>query len=58
MLKATYNSIIELTKLLRDEKRSYNPHAEVMSCILRSVGSKIFLDFDIDYKPFDPRKLD
>lgn len=58
LLKATYNSIIELTKLLRDEKRSFNPQAEVMSCIQRSVGSKIFLDFDIDYKPFDPKKLD
>ncbi len=58
LIKATYDSIIELTKLLRDEKRSYYPHAEVMSCIQRSVGRKIFLDFDIDYKPFDPRKLD
>ncbi len=58
LLKATYSSIIELTKLLRDEKRSFNPHAEVISCIQRSVGSKIYLDFDIDYKPFDPTKLD
>lgn len=56
--KATYNSIIEMTKLLRDEKRLYNPHAEVMSCIQRSVGRNIYLDFDIDYKPFDPSKLD
>jgi len=58
LLKATYNSIIELTKLLRDEKRSYNPHAEVMSCIQRSVGHKVYMDFDIDYKPFDPNELD
>ncbi len=56
--KATYNSIIELTKLLRDEKSAYNPHAEVMSCIQRSIGRKIYLDFDIDYKPFDPARLD
>ncbi len=58
LLKATYNSIIDLTKLLRDNTKTFNPHAEVMSCIQRSVGSKIFLDFDIDYKPFDPKKLD
>jgi len=56
--KATFNSIIELSKLLRDEKKSFNPHAEVMSCIQRSIGNKVYLDFDIDYKPFDPQKLD
>ena len=56
--KATYNSLIDLSKLLRDQKRSLNPHAEVMSCIQRSVGRKIYLDFDIDYKPFDTKQLD
>lgn len=55
--KASYNGILELTKLLRDQKRSYNPHAEMLSCIQRSVGNKVYLDFDIDYKPFDPSSL-
>lgn len=27
-----------------------------MSCVQRSVGSKIYIDFD--YKPFDPSRLD
>jgi len=58
LLKATYGGIIELTKLLRDQKRSYNPHAEILSCIQRSVGNKVYLDFDIDYKPFDPSSLE
>ncbi len=58
LLKATYNSIIELTKLLRDDKKSFNPMSELMGCIQRSVGNKVYLDFDIDYKPFDPSKLD
>jgi len=56
--KAAFNSLIELTKLLRDEKKSLNPHAEVMSCIQRSIGNKVYLDFDIDYKPFDAKNLD
>ena len=56
--KATYNGIIEFTKLLRDENKSYNPHAEILSCIQRSVGNKVYLDFDIDYKPFDVATLD
>ena len=58
LLKATYNGIIELTRALRDHKKAYNPHGEIMSCIQRSVGNKVFLDFDIDYKPFDPNMLD
>jgi len=57
LYQATFQSIIELTKLLRDNKNSVNPHAEVMSCIQRSVGTKYFLDFDIDYKPFDFNEL-
>lgn len=58
LLKATYNSIIEMTRMLRDDKGSFNPHAEVMSCVQRSIGTKVFLDFDIDYKPFDASQLD
>ena len=58
MKKAAYDSIIELTKLLKADNKSFNPHAEILNCIQRSIGNKIYLDFDIDYKPFDPSRLD
>lgn len=56
--KATYDGIIKLTELLKNDNKNYNPHAELMSCIQKSVGRKIYLDFDIDTKPFDFRQLD
>lgn len=56
--KASFNSIIELTKLLKEDHKSFNPHSEVMSCIQRSAGNKVYLDFDIDYKPFAVEQLD
>lgn len=55
--KATYDSIIELTKLLKKDQAGFNPHQEVMSCIQRSVGRKIYLDFDVDTKDFDFEQL-
>jgi hypothetical protein len=55
--KATYDGIIKLTELLKNDNKNYNPHSELMSCIQRSVGRKIYLDFDIDIKPFDFTQL-
>ena len=55
--RATYESIITLTKLLRDEDKAFNPHAEVMGCIQQSSGKKAYLDFDVDTKDFDFSKL-
>ncbi|MCP4438579.1 MAG: hypothetical protein GY810_06505 [Aureispira sp.] len=55
--KATYDSIIELTKLLKKDQGGFNPHQEVMSCIQRSVGRKVYLDFDVDTKEFDFEQL-
>lgn len=51
--KATYDSIIELTQLLKKDNKNFNPHAEVLSCIQRSTSRKIYLDFDVDTKDFD-----
>ena len=56
--KATYNTIIELTELMRDGKKDINPHSIALNCIQKSVGRKHFVDFDVDYKPFDVQKLD
>lgn len=55
--KATYDAIINLTKLLKEDNKNYNPHAEVLSCIQRSVSRKVHLDFDIDTKDFDFNQL-
>lgn len=54
---ATYDGIIKLTELLKKDKKNFNPHAELLSCIQRSTGRKIFLDFDVDTKDFDFAKL-
>lgn len=56
--RATYDSIIKLTELLKNDNQNFNPHAEVMSCIQKSRSRKIFLDFDIDTKDFDFSKLE
>lgn len=55
--RATYDSIIKLTELLKNNNKNYNPHAEIMSCIQRSTGRKIYLDFDVDTKDFDFEQL-
>ncbi len=55
--KATYKGIIKFTELLRSDNTNYNPHAELMSCIQRTLGRKIYLDFDVDTKDFDFEKL-
>ncbi|MEO1053814.1 MAG: hypothetical protein AAFX87_24465 [Bacteroidota bacterium] len=56
--KATYESIIGLTQMLRSNDGHFNPHAEVMSCIQRSHSKKVFLDFDVDTKDFDFKRLE
>ena len=56
--KASYDSIIQLTELLKRNNKNFNPHQEIMSTIQRSVGQKVYLDFDIDEKDFDLSRLD
>jgi len=51
--RATYDGIIKLTELLKNKNRNFNPHSEILSCIQRSRGRKIYLDFDIDTNDFD-----
>jgi hypothetical protein len=53
VVKATWDSIDALTKILRNQSKGYNPHQEVMSCIQRATGTKYFVDFDIDTKDVD-----
>ncbi len=55
--KASFESIIQLTELLKRDSRNFNPQQEVMSVIQRTVGQKIYLDFDIDDKDFDLDQL-
>jgi len=55
--KATYEGIIKLTQLLKNDNKNFNPHAELLSCIQKTIGRKIYLDFDVDYKDFDFEKL-
>ncbi len=56
--KATYQGIIRFTELLMNGDKNLNPHAEIMSCTQKSIGRKIYLDFDIDNKDFDFSQLD
>ncbi len=55
--RATYDGIIKLTQLLKNDNKNFNPHAELLSCIQKSVGRKIYLDFDVDTKDFDFQQL-
>lgn len=55
--KATFDGIIRLTELLKSKRTNFNPHAEMLNCIHKSVGRKIFLDFDVDDKDFDLSQL-
>lgn len=56
--KASFDSIIQLTELLKRKSKNFNPQQEVMSTIQKSVGNKVYLDFDIDDKGFDLNQLD
>jgi len=55
--KATYDGIIKLTQLLKNDNKNFNPHAELLSIIQKTIGRKIYLDFDVDTKDFDFEKL-
>lgn len=54
---ATFNSIIKLTESLKNQTPNLNPHQEVMSMVQKSIGQKVYLDFDIDEKDFDLSRL-
>jgi len=56
--QAAFEGIIQLSKLLKDGKKHFDPQSEMLTVIHNTVGRKIYLDFDIDYKPFDPSQLD
>lgn len=51
--KATFDGIIRLTELLKNDQKNFNPHSIILNCIQQSTSRKIFLDFDIDTKDFD-----
>lgn len=55
--RATYDGIIKFTELLKSDNNNFNPHAEIMSIIQRSLSRKVYLDFDIDTKAFDFDKI-
>lgn len=57
LIRATYDGIIRLTELLKNGNKNFNPHSELMSCIQKTAGRKIYLDFDVDTKDFDFEKL-
>jgi len=54
---AAFDSIISLTNLLKNPDSNFNPHQEIMSCVQRSVRTKVYLDFDVDTKDFDFSQL-
>lgn len=53
---ASYQAIINLTKLLRNGNEGFNPHSEVMSTIQKTKSRTVFVDFDFDVK--DDPKID
>lgn len=55
--KATYDGIIRLTELLKNERNNFNPYSEMMTCIQKSASRTIYLDFDVDEQDFDFEKL-
>lgn len=55
--RATYDGIIKFAELLKSDNNNFNPHAEIMSIIQRSLSRKVYLDFDIDTKAFDFDKI-
>ena len=57
MKKATFDGIIKLTQLLKNDNKNFNPHAELLSIIQKTISRKIYLDFDVDFKDFDFNQL-
>lgn len=58
LIRASYDGIIKLTEMLKYQHQNFNPQAEMLSCIQRSQSRKLYLDFDIDDKDFNLRKLE
>ena len=50
MYDATFSGLATLAKCIQHQKRTHNPHQEVMNEIQRSKSRSCFVDFDIDYK--------
>ncbi|PHN04150.1 hypothetical protein [Flavilitoribacter nigricans] len=50
---AAFEGIIELTRLLKNNDKRFNPQAEILNCIQQSHSRKVYLDFDVDTKDFD-----
>lgn len=46
--KATFNTVIHLTKCIRDSNVNINPQAEAMSEIQKAKGATRMVDFDLD----------
>lgn len=50
---AAYDAIIQLTKLLKNDQKNFNPQAEILNCIQKSYSRRVYLDFDVDTRDFD-----
>ena len=53
MVRATYNVIKRSIDLLQTKSIGFNIHAEALSAVQRSAGTKYFCDFDVDNKDID-----
>ena len=42
---------------MKNDNKNFNPHAELLSIIQKTISRKIYLDFDVDTKDFDFEKL-
>jgi len=48
-IKAAHKSLITLSTLIANGATGYNPHQHVMSNIQKSIGRKVYTDFDFDF---------
>lgn len=48
--KATFNSLVTLSKCIQNNNRQINPHQQVMSDIQRAKSRTCYIDVDIDNK--------
>lgn len=56
IIKASFEGIKVLSDSLQFKGANFNPHQQIMSCIQRSVGRKIWVDIDIDEPDNDKQK--